>query len=192
MKRQHLFAALIVTGLMPSLAVTQPFAEPHLVVVVSIDQFPYEYLVRYGGAFCNGGFRRLMSDGADFTNASYKHAMNTTGPGHAAILSGAYGDENGIIGNSWYDRSTHASVYCVEDRRVAIVGGRGAGRSPANFVGSTFGDELRIVSGFRAKVVSVSHKDRAAILLGGRLANAAYWMADSCFVTSTYYSDSLP
>jgi predicted AlkP superfamily pyrophosphatase or phosphodiesterase len=192
MKRQHLLSAFFLIGLAASIAWTQPFKEPRLVVVVSIDQFPFEYLVRFGGAFGTGGFRRLMTDGANFTNASYKHAMNTTGPGHAVILSGTYGNQNGIIGNSWYDRATHASVYCVEDKHAAIVGGQGAGRSPANFVGSTFGDELRIVSGFRAKVVSVSYKDRAAILLGGYLADAAYWMADSCFVTSTFYTDSLP
>jgi predicted AlkP superfamily pyrophosphatase or phosphodiesterase len=59
-------------------------------------------------------------------------------------------------------------------------------------VGSTLGDELRLQSGFRSKVIAVSHKDRAAILMAGRLANAAYWMRDSAFTTSSYYCDTLP
>lgn len=167
-------------------------APPRLVVVISLDQFPYEYLVRFDAQIGSGGFRRLMEQGASFSNACYGHAVNLTGPGHAVILSGAYGNQNGIITNSWYDLNTHATAYCVDDKTVSLVGAQGKGRSPANFIGSTYGDELRLVSGFRSKVVSMSQKDRAAILLGGRMANAAYWMSDSSFVTSSYYTESLP
>jgi predicted AlkP superfamily pyrophosphatase or phosphodiesterase len=35
-------------------------------------------------------------------------------------------------------------------------------------------------------------KDRSAIMLGGHLADGAYWMADSLFVTSTHYMKALP
>jgi predicted AlkP superfamily pyrophosphatase or phosphodiesterase len=118
--------------------------------------------------------------------------MNLTGPGHAVILSGAYGNANGIICNNWYDIDRHRGVYCVADSTVSLVGVRGNGVSPANFIGSTFGDELRLASGFRSKVISISNKDRAAILLGGKFANAAFWEQDSLFVTSSYYAPSLP
>jgi len=170
----------------------QHAVQPPLVVVITIDQVPYEYLARFGGQFGRGGFRRLMEQGASFTNASYKHAINLTGPGHAVILSGAYGNQNGIIANNWIDVQSRASVYCVEDKDVALLGASGAGRSPANFIGTTYGDELRLASGFRSKVIAISHKDRAAILLGGKMANAAFWMADSSFVTSSYYTATLP
>ena len=173
-------------------AAGQTSPPPRLVVVITLDQFPYEYLVRFGPWFGKGGFRRLMTDGANFTNASYKHAVTLTGPGHAVILSGTYGNQNGIIANTWYDIGRHASVYCVDDAAVTVVGCSGTGKSPALFVGSTYGDELRITTGFRAKTVAVSHKDRAAILTGGKLANGAYWMSDSSFVSSTYYMHALP
>jgi predicted AlkP superfamily pyrophosphatase or phosphodiesterase len=115
-----------------------------------------------------------------------------TGPGHAVILSGTYGYQNGIFANNWFDLATKKDIYCVADNSVSLVGVQGEGRSPANFTGSTFGDELRIQSGFTSRVVSVSNKDRAAILLGGKLANGTYWMVDSSFTTSTYYASSLP
>lgn len=167
-------------------------AEPRLVVVISLDQFRSDYITRWRQYFGKGGFNYLLQSGATFTNAAYTHAVNTTGPGHAAMLSASYGNVNGIIANDWYDRSLNKSVYCVEDRGVAIVGSGGAGRSPRNFLGSTFGDELRLKTGFRAKVLSLSNKDRAAILMGGKLANGAFWMMDSVFVTSTYYMSELP
>jgi predicted AlkP superfamily pyrophosphatase or phosphodiesterase len=167
-------------------------AAPRLILVVSLDQFRYDYLVRFQDRFGEGGFRRFMSAGANFANAAFEHANNVTGPGHAVLLSGSYGWTNGIATNSWYDRVAGKSIYCVEDPAVRPLGGGTEGRSPANMIGGTFGDQLRIHTGFRGKVISVSQKDRAAILMGGKMPNAAYWLADSVFVTSTYYMPALP
>ena len=165
---------------------------PKLIVVVSVDQLRYDYLVRFKEHFGENGWKYFFRNGANFVNASFKHAINTTGPGHAALLSGTYGSTNGIIANDWYDRDRGGWMYCVEDRSVSLVGSKGEGRSPRNFIGSTFGDELLLRYGFAAKVLSVSNKDRAAILMGGKLASGVYWMKDSVFVTSTYYAADLP
>ncbi len=167
-------------------------SEPKLIVVIDIDQFRYDYLPRFRQYFGVGGFNYLLENGANFTNASYKYGATTTGPGHATMLSGAYPNLNGIISNEWYDRETHAPVYCVEDKTVSLLGSVGDGRSPRNFTGSSFGDELRLKNGFRSKVVSVSNKDRAAILMAGKNPTSAFWMRDSVFVSSTYYLKKLP
>ncbi len=47
---------------------------------------------------------------------------------------------------------------------------------------------------FRAKAVSISLKDRAAVLMGGHTPSAAYWYDTGLggFVTSTYYMPTLP
>ena len=127
-----------------------------------------------------------------FADASYKHANTSTGPGHAVILSGTYARTNGITRNSWYDRTQGRNVYCVEDRSVSILGAKGEGRSPANFTGFTYGDMLRIGTAFTSKTISISNKDRASILPGGKLANIALWQIDSAFVSSTYYVKDLP
>lgn len=166
--------------------------EPSLVVVISIDQFRYDYLTRFRDHFGPGGFNLLLDDGASFTNATFKHASNRTGPGHAALLTGSYANDNGIIANSWYDVVNRKSVYCVQDDSAAVVGAVGNGRSPKNLIGTTFGDALRMHTSFRSKVISVSNKDRGALLMGGKLANGSFWMEESVFVSSSYYMSDLP
>ncbi len=165
---------------------------PKLVVVISVDQFRYDYLTRFQQHFGDGGIRSLLEQGASFANATYKHALNMTGPGHATISTGCYGNQNGIFANNWYERESRKELYCVEDRSVKPVGASSEGASPALLLSSTIGDELRLATSFRSKVISVSLKDRAAVLLGGKLGNAAYWMKDSAFVSSTYYMKELP
>ncbi len=171
---------------------------PKLVVVLVIDQFRYDYLMRFRPYFGKGGFNRLL-DGAVFTDCRYDYATTITGPGHASLLTGTYPNLHGIIENQWYDRAQHREVYCVEDASTRIVESlQGAsdtpGFSPRNLIGSTLGDELRLATDFRSKVISISLKDRAAILMGGHDPSGAYWYNEAMggFVTSTYYAAALP
>src|SRR5690606_8114432 len=66
--------------------------------------------------------------------------------------------------------------------------------SPKNLLVTTLTDELRIATNFRSKVISVSIKDRGAILPGGHTANGSYWYDGSTgnFITSTHYMQQLP
>ena len=164
-----------------------------LVIVISIDQFRYDYLERFADHFEEGGFRRFLERGANFTDAHFRHSATKTGSGHAVILTGSHASSNGIISNSWLDRKTLEPVYCVQDDGATILNLEGAeGRSPRLLLGSTVGDSLKIATGYRAKVISISTKDRAAVLLGGKMADAAYWRVEGQFVTSDYYTYKLP
>ena len=186
---KQVFLLLLFLGLFDA---SISFSQPKLIVVISIDQFRYDYISRFRQHFGKNGFNYLLRNGANFNNATYKHATNTTGPGHAAMLSGTYGNVNGIVANDWFDRATNASKYCADDKSVSIVGSGGSGKSPRNFIGSPIGDELRLKNGFHSKVISISNKDRAAILMAGKNPTGVYWQADSVFVTSTYYRPDLP
>jgi predicted AlkP superfamily pyrophosphatase or phosphodiesterase len=169
-------------------------SRPKLIVMLVIDQFPYNYLVRYRPYFVEGGFNLLLG-GANFVACRYDYAITATGPGHATLATGAYPNVQGIIGNDWYDRSQGKQVNCVEDDTTQLVGGgTGPGRSPRLLIGDTISDELRLESEFKSRVVSISLKDRGAILPGGHTANAAYWYSAGSgrFVTSTYYMSALP
>lgn len=178
---------------------------PKLAVVISIDQFRADYLVRFRPYFVEGGFKRLLEGGADFRDNHYRHAVTKTAPGHATILSGVHANIHGIVANEWVDRATWQVIESVEDPTVTILGaapkaGRSpggvleakAGRSPRNFLATTVGDQLKLRFGAGSRVFSVAHKDRSAILMGGKLADSAYWIVDGRFVTSTYYHDRLP
>jgi predicted AlkP superfamily pyrophosphatase or phosphodiesterase len=165
---------------------------PSVVVMIVLDQFPYDYIERYQPYFSNeGGFTYLLTHGANYVNAQYAHAFTKTAPGHAAISTGSYGRGNGIIANNWYDRDRKKTTGCVDDEMVKIVGRTAKGRSPKNLLTFSAGDMMRLGSNFRSKVIGVSNKDRAAILLAGKF-GTAYWIEDSLLVTSTYYMESTP
>lgn len=167
---------------------------PKLVVVVSVDQFCQDYLIRFRDNFAaEGMFRQVDARGAAFANCNHAHAYTVTAPGHSVQLTGAYPGTTGIIGNNWLDRYTGKSVYCVQDEDVEVVGyPTGKGMSPRNLLVTTVGDVLKLASGNRSKVFGVAIKDRAAILMSGHAANSAFWLQDNVWVTSTYYRQDLP
>jgi predicted AlkP superfamily pyrophosphatase or phosphodiesterase len=171
-------------------------APPKLVVVLVVDGLPCEQVQRYRDQFGQGGLRRLLDQGASFSNAHQAHGVTVTAVGHAAILSGAYPYQHGIIGNNWIDPVSKKSVYCTEDTAYTYIGEEtrpGDGTSPANLRVGTLGDEMRYASGNRAKVVTVSGKDRGAILLAGKSGTAYMYMDQSGnFASSTYYMQSYP
>jgi predicted AlkP superfamily pyrophosphatase or phosphodiesterase len=169
---------------------------PRLVLLIVVDQFRYDYLERFGDLFVADGLRRLMRDGASWTRSNYDHFPTYTAPGHATMMTGAYPAETGIVGNEWPDRTTGKKVTSVTDTTVLPLGGNpnDPASSPRRLMSSTVGDELRLATNDRSKVIGISVKDRSAILPAGRHANAAYWFATSVgnMVSSTYYFDQLP
>ena len=187
-----MFAVLLLArALFPNpLAQIEP--TPRLILVLAIDQMRFNYLTRFDDLY-KGGLRTLVDEGAVFTNARYRNASTWTGPGHSIILSGRHPSSSGIIFNQWWDEFLGREVDVVRDPFHEIVGGSGGGSSPANFVGFTLGDVLKRSSP-ESKVVGVSLKDDAAVLMAGPQADAAYWYEGRLgrFVTSTYYMEELP
>lgn len=173
-------------------------SEARLVVLLVVDQLSNDLLHRYE-AFYVGGLRRLLDEGFRFEQASHEHASTVTAVGHFTLSSGVYPARHGIVGNSWFVRADGGwrSVYAVEDPGVAILGHPDmAGRSPAN----AYRDGLAtwvLDRDPRARVVSVSAKDRSAIGLAGKARGErvdVYWLAEEAgvFVTSTYYRSAYP
>ena len=118
-----------------------------------------------------------------------------TAIGHASVYTGTTPAFHGISGNNFFIDGV--MTYCCRDDSVMPVGSDNdkAGKmSPRNMLASTIGDQLRLHTDFRSKVIGVSYKDRAAILPAGHAANAAYWLdlKNGQFITSTYYMQELP
>lgn len=176
----------------PSPSPTPAPKRPRLVLFVSVDQMWAQWLDRFG-PFYTGGLKRLREEGAVFTNAYYRHANSETGPGHAVLLSGRHARDHGIIANEWRDRLADAFVNVVDDPLQRPLPGPGRAASPQSFMGVTVGDLLKRAS-LASRVVAVAGKDRSAILMGGRTADAAYWYDSSFggFASSTYYMRELP
>ena len=167
-------------------------AAPRLVLFVSVDQMRADYLSRFASLF-SGGLKRIGDQGALFTEARYRHACTETGPGHSVLLTGRSPRSSGIVGNSWYDRTLKKRVNVVDDATVRVLGGAGRTASPSYFNGFSVGDVLKAHSP-RSRVVGVSFKDRAAILMAGKRADAAYWYeaSEGRFVTSSWYMNQAP
>lgn len=178
-------------------------ARPRLVLLIVVDQFRYDYLERFNDLFGPNGLRRLMRDGASWAEANYDHVPTYTAPGHATTMTGTWPSENGIVANDWYDRDAGKMVSNVSDPddkpdkpAYQLFGGGPKERAstPRRLIASTLGDELRLATNDRAKVIGISVKDRAAILPAGRHASAAYWFSTLTgnMVSSSYYFTQLP
>ncbi len=170
-----------------------------LVVVIMIDQFRYDFIERFWDLFGNDGFRRLVNDGAFFTNANFDYVPTVTAAGHAAAHTGSVPALNGINGNYAVDRETGRLTALVADKDAHLVTNAGRDEkvisaSPRALVGTTIGDQIRLSNNFQSKVVALSQKDRAAILPGGKRPNGAFWFSNTTgsFVSSDYYFKELP
>ncbi len=155
---------------------------PSLIVLITIDQMRGDYLDRFGPQL-RGGLARLARRGAWFTHAHHDHAITETAPGHATLLSGRFPRSTGITANR----------EGVVDAASPLLGlPAAAGASPFRFQGTTLVDWLRAKNP-RSRTLSVSMKDRGAILPVGRSRSEVYWYyPDGRFTTSRYYRDSLP
>lgn len=170
-------------------ALAQPVASPRralhpqLLVFITVDQMRADYFERFGAEF-TGGLRLLREHGAFFPHAFQDHAITETAPGHAATLSGRFPVHTGIATNA-------QGVNGVPDAQV-INGHLGESASPYRFRGTTLIDWLRAADS-TTRWLSVSRKDRGAILPVGKSRGNVYWYHPSgVFTTSRYYADSLP
>lgn len=167
---------------------------PKLVVGTVVDQMRWDYLSRYYDRLGADGFRRLIEQGYSCNNCLINYIPTVTAIGHTSIYTGSTPAFHGICGNNFCIDGHR--TYCTQDDSVETVGSdlpRGK-ESPRNLLANTIGDQLRLHTDFRSKVIGVSYKDRAAILPAGHSANAAYWLdkKNRQFISSTYYMKELP
>lgn len=154
---------------------------PALLVLITVDQFRGDYLDRFGAQF-TGGLKRFKTESALFPHAIQDHAITETAPGHSTLLSGREPAHTEIIDNE----------HGVPDPGMPLIGGiNGPGASPRRFVGTELFDWMRAADS-KARVLSVSRKDRGAILPVGRAKGDVYWFGAGGFTTSKYYADKLP
>ena len=179
--------ALCMTGASASLAqdsappvqkVTATTPAPKLVVMIAVDQFSADLFAEYRGRF-TGGLARLAA-GVVFPSGYQAHGATETCPGHSTILTGNHPAHTGIVANNYFDLSaTRADkrVYCAEDETVAGTTSKGGEYAPSvnHLLVPTLGDLMKARDP-KVQVVSVSGKDRSAIMMGGRQADELMWL----------------
>lgn len=173
-------------------------SRPKLVVGIVVDQMRWDYLYRYYDRYdAKGGFKRMITQGYSCDNTLIPYVPTVTACGHSCIYTGSVPAINGITGNNWWDYRQMKNVYCTDDSSVRTVGNASVevGKmSPKNLLVTTIGDELRLATNFRSKVIGIALKDRGGILAAGHSANGAYWYDGRTgdWISSTYYMNDLP
>lgn len=195
MRRLFLFIVLTMCYVTESQSQTQFNERPKLVVGIVVDQMRWDYLGRYYDKYQDGGLKRLINKGYSCDNCLINYLPTITAIGHTSAYTGSTPAFHGICGNDF--QIDDKPVYCCEDGSVEPVGSDNRKKgcmSPKNLLATTIGDQLRLHTDFKSKVIGVSYKDRAAILPAGRSANGAYWLdtKNGQFITSTYYRTELP
>ncbi|HEV8409105.1 MAG TPA: alkaline phosphatase family protein [Gemmatimonadaceae bacterium] len=180
------FALACASAQQPAAPQSAANERPTLIVFITVDQMRSDYFQRFDKQL-TGGLRRLFDGGAFFLDGYQDHAITETAPGHSATMSGRFPVHTGITMNS-------LGVNGVPD--AAIIGSSDRGdlpASPVRFQGTTLTDWLKAANP-ATRFLSVSRKDRGAILPIGRSKGDVYWWTASngTFSTSRYYRDTLP
>lgn len=178
---KKIWRAALATMLLPFAAHAEPAVTPKLIVAISVDQFSADLFAEYRQTYV-AGMKRL-ADGAVFPSGFQSHAATETCPGHSTILTGSHPARTGIIANEWIDhrvsRGKDAShvVYCAEDEARP-----GTTSSPVSYFVSplhlrtpTLGDRMKRADP-RSQVVAVAGKDRAAVMMGGHMTDAIWYL----------------
>ena len=110
-------------------------------------------------------------------------AVTKTSPGHVLIGSGIYAAQSGIVSNEWYDRASNRTVSPAE-----ILPG-GAHVQLRWFLGTSFAQRFHKAYP-KSRMVSVSLKDRGALLFGGPDQDEAYWCDQKTKEWTSYHPPS--
>ncbi len=185
--------ALTAPATVPAVAVAET-ERPRLIVFISVDQFRRDYVARYGGKW-TAGLARLVKDGAFYDHSAYPYFHTITCAGHATMSTGVYPATHGLPLNGWWDRASGREVACTDDGGAKAIGHRAGPKAPTGGHSAhllrvpTLADVMRQQLTPTPRVVSMSMKPRAAIMLAGHAGDAVLWYtADGGPTTSTAYA----
>ena len=168
---------------------------PQLVVAVVLDQVGSAVLERWWPSLDeDGALKTLAREGAYHHTVRYGYAGTYTAPGHAAIHSGAPPLRSGIGSNKRWDRARRKAVSIADDAVNEVFGHEGAFAGPGVLLAETVSDVLVRATNGGGRVVSVSMKDRGAVLPGGHTPTFVAWYDERAkgFTSSAAYGPALP
>lgn len=159
-------AAAACAGAPRSVDAPRPERAPRLVVLLVIDQWP-EWAFEAKRPALTGGFARLLREG-EWHVGQHPSAATLTAVGHALLGTGEASYRSGILANEWWHRDVERQLKAIEaeDGTTSTKWLRVPGLGDAIAAARTGG-----------KAVSVSLKDRAAILPLGHVGIAIWYDA---------------
>lgn len=163
-------------------------ATPKLYLNIVVDQLRTDYLYEFENLYCEGGFKRLLSNGKVYDNVYYAFDNIDRASAVATLVTGTNPYVNGIVGERWLDRKTLRVVNCVEDRNCKGLYSNET-LSPASLKAITITDEIKRSTRGKAIVCSIAPDGDAAVLAGGHAADMVLWKNNMAgyWSSSTYY-----
>ena len=163
-------------------------ATPKLYLNIVVDQLRTDYLYEFENLYCEGGFKRLLSNGKVYDNVYYAFDNIDRASAIATLVTGTNPYVNGIVGERWLDRKTLRVVNCVEDRNCKGLYSNET-LSPASLKAITITDEIKRSTRGKAIVCSIAPDGDAAVLAGGHAADMVLWKNNMAgyWSSSTYY-----
>ena len=187
MKVQILTSLLAVMSIAGVQAQDAP-AVPYLVVGLTIDQLRMDYIEAFSEMFGSQGFKRLWKEGRVYRNAEYDFIDVDKSSAVASVYTGTVPRLNGIVGNSWLDRSTLRVINCVDDSQFMGIY-TSESTSPIRLKVSNLSDELMVATQGVSEVYSIAPTREMAILSAGHASKGAFWLNDETgkWSGTTYY-----
>ncbi|MCE9499046.1 MAG: alkaline phosphatase family protein [Leptospira sp.] len=133
--------------------------KPKIIVTIVIDQGGQQLYEAHPEAYKN--IRKLRSESAYYKNAEIGHLDTHTAVGHAAIGTGAYPKENGVIGNTFFrmvkGKLGKNEIYATDEEKV----------DPSELLTETLADVLDSESANKSEIISQCYALRASIGMAG-------------------------
>ncbi len=194
----HIFRTFLITLIFWHLGA--PCQKPQITVIMVIDQCAAHYFPKLS-PFFKYGFKNLLQNGIVYENANYPHSMPSTGPGHAALATGCYPKDHGIVGNNWCTPDGTRTACDDDDPATAAVINPQTGRcyhkgkGPKNIMVDSISEQFMISNqpvSPRA-TFSLSLKSRSAICTANKMGKAI-WLDGQTgnFTSSRAYYHQLP
>ncbi len=168
--------------------------KPRLVVQIVVGSMTSDQLTRYGDNLSQGGFKRLLAQGVNYTSAAYNCQQTYTLPSLATLTTGAMPSIHGVVGDHWYDYIDNSVVRLIDDPEVeGLEYHTGGGNfSPSKLIAPTVAETLNGHSP-ESRIVTIALEPEEAVVLGGKT-GITFWMNDKLchWRSSSWYLPLLP
>lgn len=188
MNKKLFTTILAYAAISAALAQTRP-SVPRLVVGITIDKLRSDYLQAFAPLYREDGLKKLLNQGQVFTNVQYPFNSIDRASSIATIATGTSPYNHGIISDKWLDRKALHTIFCVDDNAYQGVNTSDCS-SAKNLLVSTIGDELKVATNGKARVISIAPNREAAVLAAGHAADWAMWIDSNTgrWAGTTYYT----
>nr|WP_320023063.1 alkaline phosphatase family protein [uncultured Draconibacterium sp.] len=170
--------------------------KPKVVIGIVVENMRPDYIQRYWDKFQSNGFKKIYTQGAVCKNVKLTLHEQNYASGTATLFTGVHPSIHGIVSNKWYDRLKKKEIDSTEDDYYFTVGAdtKAGAASPQNLLSTTLPDNLKILSGGKAKIFSAALNRESAIFAAGHAADGAYWFDTESgrMISSSFYVSTFP